>query len=898
VSQFISHYEVLSRIGAGGMGEVYRARDTRLGRTVALKFLPEAFAQDRERVSRFQREAQLLASLNHPNIASLYGFEEADRKPFLVMELAEGESLDQRLRRGPMPLDETLAIALQIAQALEEAHDRGVIHRDLKPGNVHVNDEGKVKVLDFGLAKALEADSGVDSAETLTRSPTITRVTEAGVILGTAAYMSPEQAKGRRADRRSDVWSFGIVLLEMLSGQRAFEGESMTETLAAIMKDPIPLERLPQDTPPPLRSLLARCLERDPKRRLQAIGEARIAIEGMLTPRDASSPAHAVHAAVAPASPAVAAGRRRLGTWLPWALAAIGLALAAVAWLRGAGGAVAEPGGSVRKFLIETGTFADAGRRPAVLSPDGRRIAYVHGDGIWIRDLFSLEPRLLVSAPGRPPEEMPGDPMWSPDGRQIAYTAAARLWKILAEGGTPAAVCSVGDGFSGGSWLTGDRIVYSVPRGNMFEVSARGGDPKVLLARGESDVDFHDPWGLPGGRAIVYALHRKEGVDTIELLADGKRKQLLRLPVKDSSSPQVVNMVSYAPSGHLLYQREQGNRGVWAVPFSLENLEVKGEPFLIAAYGSAPSASEDGTLLYVPGREETPLQLVWMNRQGEVVEKVGDALRGLSAPALSPDGKKVAYSAEENGAGEIWVRDFTSGTRTRLTFTPADESQPKWIPGQNRIAFVSTLEGRSVVSARAADGSGDAVVLAEDAAVPGFTPDGKWMIFQGTSDTRSGLMRRPASGSGESEMFLPGSGSNLYNPTLSPDGRYVAYLSWERGTPTTYIRPFPAGEGKWELPGSWESTLVWLADRILFTTDRPEPALMEIPADLRGTLSLGTPRKLFNLRPQRLGRGSLSASPDGSRILMVQDTGAEWTPENVALVESWLLEFSEGPVAR
>jgi len=370
------------------------------------------------------------------------------------------------------------------------------------------------------------------------------------------------------------------------------------------------------------------------------------------------------------------------------------------------------------------------------------------------------------------------------------------------------------------------------------------------------------------------------------------------VPASDTGSVQVVNMISYASSGHLVYQREQGNRGVWAIPFSLDSLEVTGEPFLVAAYGNNPSVSQDATLLYVPGREETPRQMVWVNGKGVIEETVGDARRGLSTPALSPDGARVAYSAEDNGAGEIWVETLTTATRTRLTFTPADESQPKWIPGQNRVAFVSALEGRSVVSTRAADGSGEAVILAEDAKDPEFTPDGKWILFQGTSDARSGLMRHPTEGQGESEMFLPGTGSNLYRPALSPDGRYVAYLSWERGTATTYIRPYPAGEGKWDLPGAWESAVVWLQDRILYTTDRPEPALMEIPASLKGTLSLGTPRKLFDLRPHRIVQDAFSATPDGRRILMVQDTGPSWTPEEVAVVENWLREFEDHSVAR
>ena len=913
MNRTISHYELLSRIGVGGMGEVYRARDTRLGRTVALKFLTAAFAQDRERLARFQREAQVLASLNHPHIASLYGFEEAEGTPFLVMELAEGESLDRRLERGPMPLDEVLAAALQIAQALEEAHDRGVVHRDLKPGNVHITDDGNVKVLDFGLAKALEADSALEGAGTIAQSPTITRMTAAGVILGTAAYMSPEQAKGRSADRRSDVWSFGVVLLEMLTGRRVFEGETISETLASILKDVVPLDWLPEYTPPALRGLLTRCLERDPKRRLQAIGEARITLEALRSGAPGTSGsglvASGTMSGVFPVGGMLssAAGgdgpdavKRGWTRWLPWAVAALGLGLGAVAFVQNSGQAPKATEAPLRKFAIQTGTFDNWDRRPAVVSPDGRRVAYIHGSGIWVQDLFSLEARPLVEAPGRPPGEMPNNPIWSPDSRQIAYIAAGRLWKIPAEGGSPTAVCTVGEGVSGGTWLADDRLVYSVPRGDILAVSSRGGDPEVYLARDvENDVDFHDPWALPDGRGVIYVLHRKEGVDTIELFADGKRRQLLRIPRTETNSVQVVNMVCYAPSGHLLYFREQGNRGVWAVPFSLGSLEVTGDPFLVAAYGQHPSISDDGTLLYIPGREETPRRLVWVNTRGEVGETVVDGLRGLSTPSLSPDGTRVAYAAEENGAGEIWIQDLAGGTRTRLTFTQADESWPVWIPGQNRVAFMTNQEGHSTVSAKSADGSGDVAVLVEDGERPVFTADGKWMIFQRTSDSKAGLLRVPVDGSAESEMLIPGSRSNVYSPDLSTDGRYVSYLSWEQGTATTYIRPFPTGEGKWELPGSWESSLCWLPDRIVYTTERPEPAMMEIPVDLAGSLSLGTPRKLFDLRPNRLLRfASFATAADGSRFLMVQDTADAFEVDHLALVENWTAEFRQTPAPR
>lgn len=906
MNQKISHYELLGRIGAGGMGEVFRARDTRLGRTVALKFLPDAFAQDRERLARFQREAQVLASLNHPNIASLYGFEEDEGRPFLVMELAEGTSLDQRLAQGAIPFDEAVWIALQIARALEEAHDRGVIHRDLKPGNVHVTDDGKVKVLDFGLAKALETDAVAEGAETIARSPTITRMTAAGVVLGTAAYMSPEQAKGKSADRRSDIWSFGVVLLEMLTGRLVFEGETVSETLASILKDPVPLERLPESAPADLRMLVARCLERDPKRRLQAVGEARIALEGMRAGEDSPSSSGTLVSGMRSVStpggpsPAAAGARRSRAAWVPWIVAALAVAAGAVGFLRERGSDPGRPAAPLRKFAIETGPLASGSRRAAVISPDGRRIAFATQTGIWVRDLQTLEARLLIDLPGRPISEQPTNPMWSPDGRQIAYVASERLWKIPAEGGSPVSICPIREGFGGGCWLADDRILFAVPRGDLDVVSARGGDPEVFLPRNvEMDVDFHDPWELPDGRGVVYVLHRTEGVDTIEILANGERRQVLRVPRTEAASVQVVNEVFYAPSGHLLYRREQGNLGVWAVPFSLESLETTGEPFLVAAYGRYPSVARDGTLLYLEGRPEAPRNLVWLTSAGEIEETVLEGIAGLSSPSLSPDGTRVAYSAQEGGAREIWVKELATGTRTRLTFTPTDEDNPVWIPGRDRIAFTTTQEGRSSIHARSADGSGEVEELIADGEYPAFTADGTWMLFQRSSETNAGLFRAPLDGSAEPEMFLPGTQSNLYGPELSRDGRYVSYLSWEAGTATTYIRPFPSGDGKWELPGSWESGVRWLADRIVYTAYLPVPAMMEIPVTFGATLSLGTPRKLFELGSAGLVvETQFSTTPDGRRILMVQDPSGAGAAPRVIVVQNWLAEYAEGTAAR
>jgi eukaryotic-like serine/threonine-protein kinase len=897
----LSHYEILSKIGAGGMGEVFRARDTRLGRTVAIKILPEAFAQDRERLARFQREAQLLASLNHPNIASLYGFEEADGKPFLVMELAEGESLDRVLEHGPLSLEDTLGIAHQVALALEEAHERGIVHRDLKPGNIQVGPDLKVKVLDFGLAKALEADTGTGSGALLTQSPTITRMTGANVILGTAAYMSPEQARGKPADRRSDIWSFGVVLLEMLTGRRVFEGESITETLAAIMKDAVPWDRLPANLPPALPSLLQRCLERDPRRRLQAVGEARIALETLIGGPAVSGSSPAMSGVIVAPVPVIPRGSK-IPALVPWVVAALGLALGAIGFLRESSheGVSALP---VRKFQFATKSAGTASvsqdRSPFSISPRGDRVTYVDKGGLWVRDLNALEPRSLVVQSGSNPEDAPSSPAWSPDGRQIVYGASGRLWRIPVEGGSPAAICTPPSGFFGPTWLSGDRIVFSVTRGDLYQVSAMGGDPKVLIPRTQADVDFHETWALPGDKGIIYALHRQEGVDTIELFAGGKRRVLLRVAKQDATQTQVVNNVCYAPGlrsseGYLVYQRDEGNRGIWAVPFSLQKLAVTGEPFLAAAYGTNPSVSEDGTLVYQPGSGDLPGRLVWVKLDGTVDVAIGDPLRGLASPVLSPDGTRVAYVADENGSGEIWVQDLAHGTRTRLTFTPEDESAPQWIPGQDKVAFNVTKEGHTNISARAADGSGETKALVEDAGTFTFTPDGREIVYQ-QFGVQGNLMRRLLDGSKEPEILVPGSNSNLYSPLLSSDGRFLSYISWERGTATTYIRPYPTGDGKWELAESSESQLCWHGDHIFYRVFGSEPGLAMTTATVGegGALSLSTPKTLFKLNPSHLAyyRG-FDVSRDNSRVLMVQNIGDDQSSNGAVVVENWLAEFA------
>jgi serine/threonine protein kinase len=574
-------YEILSPIGAGGMGEVYRAKDTRLDREVAIKVLPDALSRDPERLQRFQREAKVLASLNHPNIAAIYGFEEVDGKAFLVMELAEGETLAKRIKNGPLPIDDALAVGKQIAEALEAAHEKGIIHRDLKPENVKITPAGKVKVLDFGLAKAV-APADEQSRSRLLNSPTITvghSPTVAGVILGTAAYMSPEQARGKPLDKRTDIWSFGVVLHETLTGQRVFAGETISDSIGAILHKEPDWATLPSEMPPTIQLLLRRCLTKEPSKRLRDIGDARIELENAIADPTSSSLGLA-HAVVAAES--VRGHRRTRGAFSTVAALVVVAAIAAVTgWsLR------PDPEAPVRKFSITPEDYEPS--RGIAMSPDGRKIVYVAANHLWVREIDRLEPREL------PGTDNATQPVWSPDGSQIAYATENKLWQIPSRGGTPttigtlpSAMLSVG----GLSWLRDGRIMIATGNTGLHEVSARGGEIRTILdVDPATEEDFHHAAALPGGRGVLFTIHRKGGgPDQIDLWTPTGRKTLLEIEGERFDDP------IYSPTGHILYARSTTTPGLWALPFSLSDLDVTGEPFLVASDAGRPSVSRDGT---------------------------------------------------------------------------------------------------------------------------------------------------------------------------------------------------------------------------------------------------------------------------------------------------------------
>jgi serine/threonine protein kinase len=874
-------YEIGPPLGAGGMGEVYRARDTRLNREVAIKVLPEALLTDRDRLARFQREAQVLASLNHPNIAVIYGLEQSTdgvtepKHHALVMELVEGPTLADRISAGRIPLDASLSIAKQIADGLDAAHERGIIHRDLKPANVKVTPDGVVKLLDFGLAKVFEGEThDVD----LSHSPTLVKGTQAGLILGTAAYMSPEQARGIPVDKRSDIWSFGVVLFEMLTGKQLFDEETVSDTLAAVLRADIDWAALPAETPPNVRRLLQLCLERDRKKRLRDIGDARLQLEDTAPIPAMSRPPVVV--------------RRSSWTLLAGVAVVAAMLTAGLSWLLRPA-AIDLP---LRKLTIPaTAEFnSNSGARPLVISPDGSRLVYAQNNRLWVRSLDQLESRDLVGSE-LSPSSSGINPVWSPDGKFIAYGSGGKLWKISVDGGSPATLCNLPGDYRGGAWGTDDVIFLATTRGPMYKVPVGGGDAQVYLAldKDKGDVDFHDPSLLPDGRTLLYSVHRQQGVDTIELYKDGVRKILFRLEgLAQQQNPQVLNAPQYSATGHIIYRRDQGIEGVWAAPFSLTSNELTGEHFLVVAGGTCPSVSSDGTLVCAMVTElRAPRQLVWVSHDGKSEETIGQPQAGLAHPAISQDGRRIAYDALEDNIREIWVYDTVTKGRTRLTLSSSSEenSFPAWIPGQNRIAYSCVTTQGPAVCAKAADGKGETEILVKNGEVPAFSPDGAYMVYLRTGGGQVGqgvLMKLRLTKDSQPEIF---SNFPVVNPHMSPDGHYLSYYSWERGG-RSYIRAFPTGDAKWEVPGSGEDLVVWHPNGKELFYEMP-PALMAAPLETTPSFTIGSPRKICDLGSNSEGQG-FDIAPDGSKLVIVRRPNERGTAPPIVVIQNWFAEFN------
>jgi len=919
-------YEILSPLGAGGMGEVYRARDSRLDRDVAIKVLPDHFARDPERVARFQREAKVLASLNHPNIAAIYGFETYTRaadfsprdqsesesgsdltgsralKPaaqhavhFLVLELVEGATLADRLRDGAMSVEDALTIGRQIAEALEAAHERGIIHRDLKPANVKITPEGAVKVLDFGLAKAMTDEP---SASQMANSPTITaQHTRPGVVLGTAAYMSPEQARGKPVDKRTDIWSFGVVLFEALCGCRPFEGETATDLVAKILEREPDWSALPPETPPIVQLLLRRCLAKDRSKRLRDIGDARIDLEQAIAD-PTSSMLRLGDAAISAAD-----ARIRRAAWrrsLPWVLTgmfAVVLAMMGVSHWR-ATRPTAKPVVRLKVEVSEKEPSLFNWGVPVAISPDGTRLAYVIGTwesrNLYIRALDQLEGTLLSGT------EEAENPFFSPDGQWVAFFTVKKLKKVSVLGGAPQTLADVTEDGYGGTWGTDGTIVFAPNyKGGLWRVPAAGGKAEEFTKPDTTKKKAAHTWPqfLPDGKAVIYTSHdwSANSYDEASIEAVSLDTMQQKTLTRGGSYGR------YIPSGHLVFVRAGT---LFAAPFDLERLELVGPPtpvlesvaFAALIGASVCDFSQTGTLVY---RREEPLSrlstLVWVDRQGTITPLVNTP-REYGNPALAPDGKRLAVTiSTENmeNPSDVCVYDMERESLTRLTFDDRYEVYPVWTPDGLRVTYASgkDLDAMDILW-KPADGAGEAERLTNGLSnqwPSSWSPDGKVLAFQKSGDKTLGdIWFLRLEGDRKPEVFLQ-TPTNETSPRFSPDGRWLAYNSFESGTFEIYVRPFPSGDRKWKISTGRSSSARWSADgKELFYLQ--EGGMMAVAVSAEGsTFSVDKPRKLF----EAPSVWRFDVAPDGQRFVMTKAVGEEKDPDRTHLtfVFNWFEEL-------
>jgi hypothetical protein len=888
IGKTIGPYQILSKLGEGGMGEVYRAHDTKLGRDVALKILPDTFAADADRVARFEREARTLALLNHPNICHVYDAGRVDGVVFLAMELVGGEDLAERLRRGPVPVSEALPIARQIAEALETAHDQGVIHRDLKPANIKIKDDGVVKVLDFGLAKAVLSPGASDpgsqgpGGQTVASMATMTSpaVTAMGVILGTAAYMSPEQAKGKPVDRRADIWAFGCVLLEMLTGRRAFEGEDVSSTIAEVIKSDPPTSRLPADVPAGVRRVIQRCLVKDPKWRLQSIGDARIELEDAESTKDGT--AGPTEVAPAPARPAI----------LPWAVAAIAIAaLSAVVlwttpWRR------ANPPAVMR---AEIGIGADASLvtafgPAAVISPDGKAIALIAQVGtgpprLFYRRLEDLEAIALDEAAEAT------SPFFSPNGQWIGYFARGQLRKIRVSGGPSIEIAPV-IAPRGGTWLADDTIVFTPiasARGEMKRVPASGGEATTMGTFAAGEVTQRWPQALPDGKSILYTGH--VNVD------DFGDASLMVMPVGGGDSKVVLRggyHGRYVSTGHLLFVR---SGTLFAVPFDLAALQTRGEPApVVTGVASSTSSavaqfsvSDNGTLVYLMGGNVGGAATVsWLPRNGKSSPLTTERLDWISM-AFSPSGKELALEVAQGAQRDIVIHEIGTDTTRRLTSTTANEVTPVWSGDGRRLLYALSdgASGKSSLVWQRADGGGEVAKLV-DAEKPlladSWHPLGKALAYTEFATGFQGhafMLPIESDASGDPKAGVPkrvSSPAGTGFTRFSPDGRWIAYtVVGKPGLFDIYVEPFPGPGGRWSLStvnGVWAA---WSRKKQELLYADATGGVWVVPYTVQGdTFRPGKPQPWAAERVAlRSGLQPFDVHPDGERIAT---TVAEQTP--------------------
>jgi serine/threonine protein kinase/Tol biopolymer transport system component len=861
-------YEIIARIGAGGMGEVYRAVDTNLKRQVAIKVLPPSLVDDPDRLARFQREAEVLASLNHPNIAGVYGLERADGRTAIAMELADGPTLADRIAQGPLPVDEALAIARQIADALDAAHEQGIVHRDLKPANVTVTTDGAVKVLDFGLAKpgAAGATAVTGASDPTMLSPA---VTQAGLILGTAAYMSPEQARGKRVDKRTDIWAFGCVLYEMITGRRAFGGDDVVATLAAVVKDPPDWTALPAAAPESLRRLLTRLLEKDPRRRVRDIGDVHAELEA----NDATS-----DSTVVPAQPRVRT------TWIV-AAASVGVIAGAIAvWLVTRDTTPANPPPVLRlsvrlppdQRIVASGNdlirFA--------ISPDGSRIVYGANRRLHLRPLDSVVSTVVANT------EDATAPFFSPDGESIGYVQNGRLVRLAVSGGTATPLAEVAAP-AGAHWIDGT-IVYADARHGIFSVDATGGEP-VLLAAAESAAVLA-PHVLPRSDWLLFTqtnnmvVLRQYGVPgatagLMQTLAYNRSTRERRVVLDDGPA-------TYLPTGHLVYG---AGSGVFAVPFDAVRAEVTGSAVrLDLTEPGVPVVSASGTLAYAKVMPDVSRRTVWVSREGRTTPLPIEP-GPYRFPRLAPDGTRVAMTRADprQNTSDIWVYDVDGSSAMRLTFD-GQGTTPAWTTDGLRLAYSEFGKGPSRLLSSTADGSGRPRIISEGANIrfpyTWFDRNTKLVFAElGGGGLDVGVVE-----AGGTDRLLLSSPASETRPDVSPDGRWLAYTSNESGRDEIYVRPMTDVEsGKWQLSTDGGHSPVWTSGGRELVYRAPSH-VMSVAVRPGETFRFESPHPVFaDTYVNDTGGRSYDVAPDG-RFLMLSDEAN--STDEIHLVINWIEE--------
>jgi eukaryotic-like serine/threonine-protein kinase len=884
----IGSYQVLSLLGVGGMGEVYQAHDTKLGREVAIKVLPAGFVDDPERLSRFQREARMLAALNHPNIATIYGLEQSGGAHYLVMELVLGETLAERL--GALKIEEALKIAVQIAEALEAAHEKGVIHRDLKPANVKVTPEGRVKVLDFGLAKAFGGDGGLD----FSNAPTLTVAgTEEGRILGTPAYMSPEQARGRPVDKRTDIWAFGCVLYELLTGRQAFHGDTISDIIASILEREPHWQVLPASTPVKIRELLGRCLQKDLRRRLHDAADARIEIEEALAAPVTAEPA-------APMTVVRALGRREmiLGVGVLLLVAVVsGLAI----WNLKPAPPSPRPVSRLTIVLSPGQELAVPDNGPALaLSPDGSHIAYVARQGltqqVYLRTIDSLQARPIPSTEGPVVGNNFIEPFFSPDSQWMGFFAGGKLKKVSVSGGAALTLCDSSTS-DGASWSSQGMIAFAPgPIPFLQQVSDVGGAPQPLTRIEKGETVHSWPEFLPGGKALLFGAAMggswSNGQIAVQTVGAAEHRNL----IQGGMYPH------YAPSGHIVYV--QGGT-LMAVPFDPQRLAVTGAavPMIEGILQSTTdgdaqySFSANGSLAYIPGAAQSAQsKLVWVNRNG-AEQPLAAPEHAYVNPRISPDGRRIAVGITEQER-QVWLYDVSRGTLTRLTFQGDNNLVPFWTPDGRRIAFTSNKEGPRNLFWQLADGSGglERLTTSESVQLPGsWSPGGELLAFTEVNLT-TGYDIWVLRLSDRKAQPLLQTQFNESTPQFSPDGRWLAYVSDESGRKEIYVQPYPGPGGKWQISAEGGVEPLWNRNgRELFY--RSGKKMMAVEISTKPSFSAGTPKMLFEGVYQLLAAISTpnyDVSPDGQRFLMLKPVeSAQAAPTQINVVLNWFEELKQ-----